>query len=51
VAAEAADYLYRMAGGNLRRFATISIWRVGRREHYITQQSVWAALKLLDLIK
>jgi hypothetical protein len=46
VAAEAADYLYRMAAGNLKRFATYFDLESGTaRSLYITQQSVCAALK------
>jgi hypothetical protein len=46
VAAEAADYLYRMAAGNLKRFATYFDLESGTaRSVYITQQSLRAALK------
>ena len=46
VAAEAADYLYRMAAGSLKRFATYFDWDSGTaRAVYITQQSVYAVLK------
>jgi hypothetical protein len=39
VAAEVADYLYRMAAGNLKRFATYFDLESGTaRELYITQQ-------------
>jgi len=45
-AAEAADYLYRMAAGNLKRFATYFDLESGTaRSLYITQQSVWAVAK------
>jgi len=46
VAAEVADYLYRMAAGNLKRFATYFDLESGTaRSLYITQQSVWAVAK------
>ena len=46
VVAEVADYLYRMAAGNLKRFATYFDLESGTaRSIYITQQSVYAALK------
>ncbi|MEG4868542.1 hypothetical protein QUA89_06325 [Microcoleus sp. F10-B4] len=45
-AAEAADYLYRMAAGSLKRFATYFDLENGTaRSVYITQQSVTVALK------
>jgi len=45
VAAEAADYLYRMAAGNLKQFATYFDLESGTaRSVYITQQSVCATL-------
>jgi hypothetical protein len=51
VAAEAADYLYRMAAGNLKRFATYFDLESGTaRSLYITQQSVDAALKSADFV-
>ncbi|MCL1470333.1 hypothetical protein [Argonema antarcticum] len=47
VAAEAADYLYRMTAGNLKRFATYFDLESGTaRSLYITQQLVCAALKV-----
>ena len=46
VAAEAADFLYRMAAGNLKRFATYFDLESGTaRSLYITQHSVCVALK------
>lgn len=46
VAAEVADYLYRMAAGNLKRFATYFDLESGTaRSIYITQQSVSTILK------
>ena len=48
VAAEVADYLYRMAAGNLKRFATYFDLESGTaRELYITQQSVCALVKAI----
>lgn len=48
VAAEAADYLYRMATGNLKRFATYFDLESGTaRSLYITQQSVYALVKAI----
>jgi hypothetical protein len=50
VAAEAADYLYRMAAGNLKRFATYFDLESGTaRSIYITQQSVSTMLKSFHL--
>ena len=46
VAAEAADYLYRMVAGNLKRFAIYFDLESGAaRSLYITQQSVSAVAK------
>ena len=46
VAAEAANYLYRMVAGNLKRFAIYFDLESGTaRALYITQQSVWAVAK------
>ena len=46
VAVEAADCLYRMAAGSLKRFATYFDLESGTaRAVYITQQSVYAVLK------
>jgi hypothetical protein len=48
VAAEAADYLYRMAAGNLKGFATyFDLESRMARELYITQQSVCALVKAI----
>ncbi|WP_445174806.1 hypothetical protein [Microcoleus sp.] len=45
VAAEAADFLYRMAAGNLKRFATYFDLESGTaRSVYITQPSMCAVL-------
>ncbi|MEG4342493.1 hypothetical protein QUB70_04280 [Microcoleus sp. A003_D6] len=42
VGAEVADYLYRMAAGNLKRFVTyFGLESRMARSVYITQQSVW----------
>ncbi|MDQ2100288.1 MAG: hypothetical protein QQW96_21895 [Tychonema bourrellyi B0820] len=46
VAVEVADYLYRMATGNLKGFATYFDLESGRvRSLYITQQCIWKAFK------
>jgi hypothetical protein len=46
VVPEVADQLYRIAAGNLKRFATYFDWESGTAKSiYITQQSVYAALK------
>ena len=48
VAAEVADYLYRMAAGNLKRFATYFDLESGTaRSVYVTQQSVCGVLKFM----
>lgn len=48
VAAEVADYLYRMAAGNLKRFATYFDLKSGTaRSVYITQQSVYTVVKAI----
>jgi hypothetical protein len=48
VAGEAADYLYRMAAGNLQRFATYFDLESGTaRSLYITQHSVCAVVKAI----
>jgi hypothetical protein len=46
VAAEATDYLYRMAAGNHKRFATYFDLESGTaRSVYISPQSVYGVLK------
>jgi molybdopterin/thiamine biosynthesis adenylyltransferase len=48
VAAEVADYLYRMATGNLKRFVTyFGLESRMARSLYITQQSVCALVKAI----
>jgi hypothetical protein len=48
LATEAADYLYRTAAGNLKRFVTYFDLESGRaRSVYITRQSVCGMLKFM----
>jgi len=48
VVAELVDYLYRMAAGNLKRFATYFDLESGTaRSVYVTEQSVCGLLKSL----
>ena len=48
VAAEVADYLYRMAAGNLKRFVTYFGLESGTgRSVYVREQSVCGVLKSL----
>jgi hypothetical protein len=42
---QVADYLYQMAASNLKRLATFDLESGSARSVYITQQSVYAALK------
>jgi hypothetical protein len=49
VAAEVADYLYRMAAGNLKRFRLpiLTLESGTARSVYVTEQSVCGVLKSL----